>query len=374
MKAALAIVLCFVCLIQVSVGQRFVMRNHESRFDPRFRRPAPSSIQGSALGMNEWGDPFSNLRSGLSREDRQMLRLLDLGSLGDRVISRNRNAGPGSRSWGRGSQIAIEFDSRGRSQSRSSSRGSTRFADSGLRGDSRSFRTSGGQSSSRSSFDSFSSRSSPDIIMISSRLPSSDRRGRTDNVGHFNDIGMPSSSQPVVVRARDQVLSRSEFIRSSRPSQDARLNTDPVSSSSRNIAPSASWQEMTVPQLNVGVDSFSNNHTPTTSIFRDQNPPTNTGTRSPDILIQTSAHVNPGGSNTMVSQSTTSTNVADRGSHTSVSNSHIVSAQSPASSALQDILMSLAESIDIRDPRFPRPTEEPLELEEMLMRKLMARV
>ncbi|XP_060073446.1 uncharacterized protein LOC132553234 [Ylistrum balloti] len=360
MDSRLACVLCLVCYIQVSFAQRFLIRNPEARFDPRWSRPAISSSQG------EWGDPFPGLRSGPSREDRQIMRVHDIGLLGDRLTSRNRHSGMGSRTRSRGSHIAIEIDSRGRT----SSRGRTRFIDSGFLGDSRRFRSSHGSSSTRSSFDSFNSRNSPDIIMISSRLPSSDRR-ITDNGGQFADVGIQSSSQPVIIRSRDQVLSRSDFIRSSRPPHDTRVKVEPVVSSSQSTVPSGSWQEMNVPQLQTGVDSFNNNQPQTTTIINNTNAPTNTGTRSPDILIQTSAHVSPGGSNSLVSQSTTSTNVTNKGT---LSNTHTVSAHAPASSSLQNVLMSLVGSIDLNHHRLPRPTEEPLELEEILMRKLMARV
>ncbi|XP_033725817.1 uncharacterized protein LOC117315642 isoform X2 [Pecten maximus] len=349
MDNMLAVVLCLAGIVQVTVGQRF------GRWGGAFDRHR---------------DSFSSMRSGVGRDDRQVIRVLDRGSFSDRLMSISRNSGTGSRSWGRGSQIAVEFDTRGRSQSRGSSRGFSRFGDSGFRDDVRGFRSSGGPS--RSSFDSFNSRSSPDIIMISSRSQLADRRMRNDQGGQFTDIGRQSSSQPVIIRPRDQALSRSEFIRSSRPSHDNLMHVDPINSSSHISAPREQWKEMNVPQLNSGFDTRVSNQPTSPSLNNNPSPSTNTGTRSADIFSQISAHVNPAGSNTMSSQSTSS-NITNKGPQSTVPNS-ISAAQAPASSSLQNVLMSLVGSLDVNSHRFPRPTEEPPELEELLMQKLMARV
>ncbi|XP_069102786.1 uncharacterized protein [Argopecten irradians] len=371
MEVMLVFALCLVCFLHVSMGQRFLRRNPDSRFDSRFdsrwRRP---SSQGSAFDRQDWrSDPFTSTRSGLSWEDRQMLRAFERGSPSDR---RSRHTGSGSSSWGRGgSQIDIEFDTRGRSNSRSHSRGFSRFSDSGFRGESRGFRSSGG--SSRSNFDRFDSRPSSDIIMISSHSQAAERRRRTDQGRHFTDIGMQSASQPVVIRPLDQTLSRSEFIRSSRPAHDRLVNVDPINSSSHSSAPVDQWQEMNVPQLNTGIDSHTNSKPSTTTIISAPNSSTNTMPRSPDIFIQTSAHVNSAGSSAVSTQGANTSNVTNKGPTSTISNS-ILGGPAPGGSSLQSMLMSLVGSMDVNSHRFPRPTEEPLELEEILMRKLMARV
>lgn len=340
-----------------------------------------------------------------------MLRLLDLGSLGDRAPPRafqsNRQRGrptgrriSGSRG---GSQIVIEIDGRGRSRSRgfpmSSSRNDPRFVDPGFGQDSRRSQNSFGRSILRDtaplpSDNMISNSRNPTEIVFVSRGQSSDRHFMTEpGSAQFADVGMQRTSQPVAIHPHDQVVTRSEFIRtsrpaqdrliSSRPAQDRRVSPDPLGTPSGQTGSGrGGWQQYDPRITNTGFDVLADNTVKTSTVIREPavtsvmtsgsgQQVTSVARQQPDI-IQTSTVVKQSGTNT-ISVPSSRNNVGTQSAVSSQSLTAPAPAPGPNSStsgSIQNMLRSIVDRMDRQ--RSARPTEEPMEIEEILARRLMA--